>query len=416
MAVPRMTHLRAFARRLALEGPHLLSDGIMLLCGFAYATFLVITRTEQGIWLVGERFDEARDNAFHFFKFVRGHHPEINVVYVIDNAAPDYERVRTLGTVIQPHSIKHFAYWLMAERIITAHYGWLAPGRQLCRSLAKRGFRTHASVMLQHGVTAIHSPWIMMRSAGSNRLISATSELEREFLVREAGHERESVQVLGFCRFDNLNRSEQPVRQILLMPTWRRWLQESAADRGHGDQARHFIDSNYFHVYNTLLHSVKLFNLLERWDYQLIFYPHYNMQPYLSQFGALGKNIVIANKHSYDVQALLKQSAVLVTDFSSVSFDFAFMGKPVLYLLPDEERFFLEHTRKGYFDFLRDGFGPVTRNPQEAIDVLQQILERGAQLEASYGERVRRFFTFMDDRNCERTFSAVKSLDARINH
>ena len=49
----------------------------------------------------------------------------------------------------------------------------------------------------------------------------------------------------------------------------------------------------------------------------------------------------------------------MLTDYSSVAFDFAYLRKPIVYAHFDKEAFFSgEHSyTAGYFDYERDGFG-----------------------------------------------------------
>ena len=65
--------------------------------------------------------------------------------------------------------------------------------------------------------------------------------------------------------------------------------------------------------------------------------------------------ITIASKETQDVQKLLMDCALLVTDYSSVFFDVAFLRKPVVYYQFDEEEFRKYHYQKGYFDFRDHG-------------------------------------------------------------
>ena len=161
------------------------------------------------------------------------------------------------------------------------------------------------------------------------------------------------------------------------------------------------------------LKSEQLHRVLEEEDYQLVFYPHYGVQEYLDAFGQSHERVTIANRQTYDVQQLLKESKVLVTDFSSVSVDFAYMGKPIVYILPDEEEYFSEHFQRGYFDFERDGFGPVTRDPESTIRAVEDILRRGCAQKPEFQARVDAFFPPRDDRYCERTFNAIQEIVAK---
>lgn len=387
-----------------------LVTSVKFLFALLTALLFVVFRSDRikNIWLIGERFDEARDNGFHFFRYVREHHPEVNVFYVISRKSPDYHRVRSIGPVIEWDSFHHCVYWFLAQRIISAHHGKLAPAGRLYYLASKMDWFGRKSVMLQHGVTAIQVPPFMYRDFERHRVVCVSSAQERKFLIDHCGHDPGSVHLVGLCRFDSLYRSASSRQQVLLMPTWRRWFHRGEFSDPRSEAAqRAFRSSAYFKTFHSLLNSERLHRLLIENDYTLVFYPHYDMQPYLRAFGEFHQRIVVASRQKYDVQSLLKESAILITDFSSVSFDFAFMLKPVIYLLPDEDRFFREHTDRGYFDLRTSGFGPVTITPQEALEALEMVLRNGATMDAAYRARVEGFFDYRDDRNCERTFRCV---------
>ena len=71
--------------------------------------------------------------------------------------------------------------------------------------------------------------------------------------------------------------------------------------------------------------------MLERWDYELLFYPHYETQKYLNLFSVPSPRVKFVSFESASVQQLLIDAALLLTDSSSVSFDFGYMYKPVVY-------------------------------------------------------------------------------------
>ena len=62
---------------------------------------------------------------------------------------------------------------------------------------------------------------------------------------------------------------------------------------------------------------------------------------------------------NYDVQDLLKRSKILITDYSSVFYDFAYMKKEVIYYQFDYNDFFKKHYEIGNFNFEKNGFGPI---------------------------------------------------------
>ena len=78
-----------------------------------------------------------------------------------------------------------------------------------------------------------------------------------------------------------------------------------------------------------------------------------------------------------DVNELMLVSDVLVSDYSSVIYEFALLGRPILFLAPDEDAYDLE--RGFYFDFRADAPGPIfdtTEALAEAIRAGDHDLER----------------------------------------
>ena len=83
------------------------------------------------------------------------------------------------------------------------------------------------------------------------------------------------------------------------------------------------------------------------------------LQKYLHHFQSGSARIILADFDHFDVQTLLKESKLLVTDYSSVFFDFAYMQKASIYYQFDSADFHGKHYQKGYFNYREMGFGPV---------------------------------------------------------
>lgn len=76
---------------------------------------------------------------------------------------------------------------------------------------------------------------------------------------------------------------------------------------------------DYYRYWDALLKDERLIRYIEENDLQIIFYPHREMHRFLKYFHVDHPKITVASWPEYDVQTLLKESAVLVTDFSSVA-------------------------------------------------------------------------------------------------
>ena len=113
-----------------------------------------------------------------------------------------------------------------------------------------------------------------------------------------------------------------------------------------------------------------------------------------------------------DYQKVFREGGIMVTDYSSVAFDFAYLKKPVIYSQFDEDAFYEEHSYgKGYFTYREDGFGPVTTTVEQTVDALINYMEQDCQMERNYIDKVERFFAFTDRNNCRRLYEEIRRIE-----
>lgn len=82
-----------------------------------------------------------------------------------------------------------------------------------------------------------------------------------------------------------------------------------------------------------------------------------------------------------DVTELYLAADVLITDYSSVMFDFSVTGKPIIFLAPDIAEY--ESKRGFYFDFAAEAPGPICHSTAEVIQALAKLPE----VSKSYGQK-----------------------------
>jgi CDP-glycerol glycerophosphotransferase len=76
-----------------------------------------------------------------------------------------------------------------------------------------------------------------------------------------------------------------------------------------------------------------------------------------------------------NVADLLLVADVLVTDYSSVMFDWASTERPIVFFTPDLAHY--SHDLRGfYFDLLADAPGPVVESREALVDVLWNVEQR----------------------------------------
>lgn len=360
------------------------------------------------VWLVGERTDTAQDNGLHLFRHLRLTQPERRVYYVIDRESPQRDRVAGLGNVIDHSSLRHQLLMLHAEVLANAYsIRYLTPlswgHANYVRQVAWRVGALR--IYLKHGVHLNPSPF--KRGLSGYDMVLTVMARESEALRAVSGYD-EQIREIGMPRYDGLTPTA-PSRTVLFMPTWRQYLVPRLNGKPNPGQIS-FEGSAYQQFISRLLQSPRLRRLLETYDYRLIFLPHYNVASYFRESAIATDRISIADTDATSFQDLLRTCDAFITDYSSVHFDVAYLGTPVIYARFDEADYEAGHASRSWFDYERDGYGPVVRTVEGTIDALERTLERGCAVEEVYAKRVAESFTYRDRNNSARVVAAIDDL------
>lgn len=352
---------------------------------------------KPAVWVIGERPDTAQDTGYHFFKYCRTAYPEMAVYYAIEEDSMDREAVERLGNVLIIGSDEHVDVCLKATAFFGSHdIEYFLPFKGSLMESYRSGLR----VFLQHGVLG-------RKRVEYNReyykypfhLFCVSSKSEKKMVMKKMHYDDETVQVTGLSRFDNLLEGPPAERKIIFIPTWREWL--------HSKET--FLESEYYRRYKSFLENPKLHRFLEKNDVLLQFYPHYRMQQYTDAFDKINSNkIEVVKLGKKTVQQLLKESTLMITDYSSVSFDFTYMQKPVIYYHFDTKRFF----QGGSLRPLEETFlGDVVHSEEELLKSLRRHLKRGWTEKKAVSENRKMIFNYSDKQNAARIFQAAEELE-----
>lgn len=379
----------------------LLAPFIFLIMIFPSLIFRIINKMrKKNLWLVCESGNTARDNGYHFYKYMKENHKEDYCFYVIDKHAGDYSKVEKYGSIIQFKSLKHWLFYLSAKYNISNHKNG-NPNQPFFYLLHVNFGLYKNRVFLQHGITKDDAEWLYYKNTKFRYFICGAKR-EYDFIKEKFGYPKDYVIYTGFPRFDNLHDNNVNNKQILFMPTWRNWLGRETNSFG---EKYEFVDTDFYKNWNSLLSNKKLIKYIEDNNYEICFYPHINMQKYLSNFEQKSKNIKILSANDIDIQDLLKESGYLITDYSSVYMDFAYMKKPILYYQFDYKEYREKQYQDGYFDYQKDGFGPVCETCDELVSNLIKIVENGC--DKVYTKRMNEFFETADSNNCKRIYDVL---------
>lgn len=362
-------------------------------------------KRRQHLWLLCEYAPEARDNTYYLFKYLRIEHPEIDSVYVLDKRSIDMNRVHPLGEVVHYGSLRHWIYYLSAEVNISSQKGG-KPNAAVCYVLeVMTGLLKNTRVFLQHGIIKDDLPFLHYEKAKLS-LFMCSTQREYDFVCDNFGYPDGAIVLTGMCRYDNLTDVSDGT-SIGIMPTWREWLYQTH-EMEDIEGTTDFEQTGFYKMWSSLIRQ-----LLDRYaqtNVKLVLCLHRNMQQYNRYFESLSNRLEVINLSNGDVIDVLKGSACLITDYSSVAIDFAYLGKPLAYYQADYEQFRQHHLPEGYYNYEKDGFGKVCYTQEAMLDWVDSCVRSGFAVDALYAKRAESFFTFRDQKYCERNYTAIRNL------
>lgn len=360
----------------------------------------------RDLWLICDYELEARDNPYWLFKYIREAHPEQEIVYAIDYDSPDYKRVACLGPTVRYGSLKHWILYLAASKNISSQKGG-KPNAAVCYALEViLGVLKNTRIFLQHGIIKDDLSYLYYKNT-KMRLFVTSVPREYAFVRDTFGYPDGYVQMPGLARYDNLFPETSEEKYILVMPTWRKWIAHTVTDSV--EHAESFAETEFAKAWKHFLTDPFVSELKEK-NIRFVFYLHRNMQKFASYFEGLSDNVTVAVWPQYDCQDLMKRCLCMVTDYSSVAMDVAYMRKPVLYYQFDYEMFRKGHMGLGYYDYHKDGFGPICVDADQLIRELKNTMAREYAMEDMYRKRCDAFFYYHDREYCKRNYELIKDI------
>lgn len=179
------------------------------------------------------------------------------------------------------------------------------------------------------------------------------------------------------------------------MPTWRRSIDDLEDEQ--------VVRSLYFKKLNSLFANERLIKISKTHGYNIIIKPHPKIMHMISLFD-IDEYIDVDMDSKY--QDLFNNSSLLITDYSSVTFDFAYIKKPVIYYQYADDY----HFEETFFDYEKMGFGEVISEEDMLIDKIEEYLLNNCKMKDKYKNRVDEFYKFKDRNNCKRVYEAILNL------
>lgn len=374
----------------------------------------ILPKSKKQIWIFSDRQAIAGDNAETLFKYVNEQkNKNIKLYFVIEKGSKDIPRLKEYGNVIYYRTLRYMLLFLKSTYIISSHsepYTINCFGKNLkyFKDLFKFKY-----VFLQHGIIRNNlSEWLNKYNKNIKMFIT-TTKLEKESIISKYDYyyDENVVRLTGLPRYDNLYENDlKTEKQIIVLPTWRSYL---AGPRVNGTQKRmynrNFKNSYFFKTYNSLINDKRIIDAMKKYGYKMKFCLHPSLAQQYKDFKS--NEYVEISKEPINYQYEFKTNQVLITDYSSVSCDFAYLKKLVIYLKGDKDEFFKNHIyEEGFFDEEKEGFGPVCYDYETAINTIVNSMKDNFKVERRYKKNIEKFFEYRDNKNCERVYEELIKL------
>lgn len=316
-----------------------------------------------------------------------------NVYFIVDRSIPAVQDLeeKYKKNLIDKDSDKHLEYFFACNKFVATetidHALQLRiASKDVLDKITGEGLMY---VFLQHGVMYMVSLGSVLR-VGFNKKEGyrlhktvVSSELEAQHFIDLAGMQHDDLYVTGLAKFDKAVRNEG-ADKIIIMPTWRRWETNQAKSDLH--------ETGYYRMIETMYNGVP-----EELRDKVIILPHPLITERFTGEEGFGRHVVVTDQ--YD--PLLRDCALLITDYSSIAYDAYYRGANVVFYWKDKDEC-MEHYGEGTHLMLNEGnvFGPVCMDSEQIRTAVEECYGKPQREEDL--KRYGRIVEFHDGRNSER--------------
>lgn len=362
------------------------------------------SKQRKPIWLHSDRIDTGGDNGEVFFEYCAKNYKDATHIFLINSKSQHASRIRKFGKVINIKSFRHKLYFLLADKYFLSHPEIYFVNPFGSAKIFYKKYTTPKLVFLQHGITQGDlSSWLGKSEMGFWKIVTASKKEFNSFLHFPYDYTEENLMKCGFPRFDKLKNN--PKNKIVIMPSWRKNLVGSF-DRRSGKYSYNpkFTQSEYFKLYNQLINDPDLLLAMEKNNLVGEFFLHPSLE---EQKDFKSNDIFKVIMPPYNYQKVFMEGNLLITDYSSVAFDFAYLNKPVIYCQFDDIKNGDHIYKETFITAEKDGFGPVVKNQKETVKEIVKSIDQEFKLSLKYQKRLDSFYFYRDNKNCERLLRSI---------
>lgn len=234
---------------------------------------------------------------------------------------------------------------------------------------------------------------LMKQGYKSWHTILAISKSDKDGLVEKL--QNKNVYVLGYPRNDVLFNKElvyEDYKTKLGLAKYDKMILYCPTYRDEPSKKRPF----------SITALEKLNEYLENNNYIFLLKTHVNEKiPNLMENHSHIKNVTMEVE---DIQELMMYSDMIITDYSSLVFDYVLLDKPVIFYPYDYNEYF--NHRGTVYDYYNEFPGPFAKNEEEVLELIKNVENIFTQpdYQNKFQSFKRKHNEYLDDKNCERLY------------
>lgn len=361
---------------------------------------------DKRIWVSFDKLYKGGDNGEYMYHYLKNN-KELGITpyYILNEDSPDYKRLKDVGeNVLISNSYECKLICLLAEAVLATHATiWEYCGFNKTEQEYFKDLLNAKLVCIQHGLTVQQIAQYQNRLFDNTQFYCCASKYEVQNILQPIyGYVPEQIALTGLARYDGLKNNDQKI--ILITPTWRRDIVNNSIAYIKKSHNNHFKKSAYFKIYNHLINDKRLIQKAKETGYQITFLLHPAMSAQSVDYDRNDYVNIVEATSDASYEKILTESSLMVTDYSGVQFDFAYMRKPIVYYHPSDLPPFYEES---IYKYEAMAFGEICTEHNEIIDTLCEYMDHACQCKDKYIKRADDFFEFDDFNSCERIYKAV---------
>lgn len=374
---------------------------------------------DRSLWVFGAWFGEKyADNSKYLFEYVNEKHPEIRAVWLTKNKE-SFDLISKKGyEVYLMNSIKGYKICLRANKaIISTGIKDILPctssrikiiqlwhGSPLKKIMFDDEFTFAEFKSLKSKIYQFMFPFILRKEFNEKTIFISSSEEVKNIFSSAFKIPKKNIKITGYPR----NDFSDPITETRIKKFYNKFKYQNMkigiylpTHRKNGERIIEclyenldFINSSLEYLNSILLIKFHFYGLKDNMEKQ----SHWDRIIFLKD-----------DDFDQDIYQILPHTDYLITDYSSVYFDYLLLNKPIIFA-PFDIKEYLMDDRKFYYDYSEVTPGPRAKNWDELINFIEEAIYHPDKYEKDREIIRKRFNKYNDKENCKRVFEIVANM------